>query len=86
MTAAKVDWSHLGQRYSSRIEDENFRVAILINLIDGSVSFMVNGVNQGFAFVEDALKGQTVYPAVALREGAKVTIVNTISSFEEIVV
>lgn len=86
VTAAKVDGLHVGQRYSSRIEDENFRVAILINLIDGSVSFMVNGVNQGFAFVEDTLKGQTVYPAVALREGAKATIVNTISSFEEIVV
>ena len=75
-----------GQRYSSRIEEETFQVAILINLIDGSLSFMVNGINQGFAFVQQDLKGKTVYPAVALREGSKVTIINHIATFDEIVV
>jgi SPRY domain len=75
-----------GQRYSSRIEEESFRVAILMNLTDGSISFMINGINQGFAFVEPNLIGKTVYPAVALREGSKVTVINSISTFDEIVV
>lgn len=53
----------------------------MYNADDGSISFIINETNQGIAFQDDALKNNIVYPAVALREGTKATIVNHISEF-----
>lgn len=53
----------------------------MYNSDDGSISFIVNETNQGIAFQDESLKDKTLYPAVALREGARVTLINHISEF-----
>lgn len=51
---------------------------MIINSSKGTVSFIINGENKGVAFRGDELKDTVLYPAVALREGSKVTFVNNL--------
>lgn len=51
---------------------------MIINSTKGTVSFIINGENRGIAFKGEELKDTVLYPAVALREGCKVTFVNNL--------
>ena len=63
------------------MEAETFKIAIVYNSDDGSISFIINETNQGIAFQDDSLKDMILYPAVSLREGSKATLINHISEF-----
>lgn len=75
-----------GLRYAKKLETETFNIAIVYDSEEGSISFLVNEVNQGIAFQDESLKDVTLYPAVALREGSKVTLVNQIHDYQQLCV
>jgi len=73
-----------GVIYAKRMEIETFTVALVYEAEVQTLSFIVNGVNQGIAFQDDSLKGVTVYPAVALREGSKVSFSYEVQDYNKI--
>lgn len=80
----RVSIDNLGSVYGTRVEKDTFEVAMVINSVKGTVTFIIDGENKGVAFHGDELKDALLFPAVALREGSKVTFINTLSDVKQV--
>ena len=65
----------MGLTYTAKIGKKSI-IEVVLDRHDGTISFWINGEDQGIAFTNSELSEIELYPAVRVSEGSKVHIMN----------